>query len=118
MRIITWSISALALVTSLTGNAVADSACTNSDAIRQITQLSYLEQSDAFSTSPSAAGPQRQAIMRELARKYCRSVSQYPSADYQDTIAKTDCTIYSGVIDDQRIYWAKCPTCAEGGACE
>jgi len=118
MRTVTSSITTFTLSVFVTGNAAAASVCTNADGLKQIAQLSYLEMSDAMTTSPSVAGPQRQAIIRELARRYCRTIDQLPRADRQEAIARTNCTMYSGIIDNQMVYWVNCPTCEEQSFCE
>jgi hypothetical protein len=98
---------------------VPSSICTNVDAIRQIIKLQDLEGTDQMSGRyPSVATPQRKAIMQELATKYCRPWNQPIVSDYQEKIQNSLCTVYSGVQDGSRVYWAHCLDCGTEVQCE
>lgn len=99
----------LLLLVSANG-ANAMSVCTNKEAPQMITKLIYQEFGDQFNASPSPAGPQRQAIMSELAKKYCYAVSQYPPADSSSPVPGLEqaCTLHSGTKEATRVYWVTC----------
>lgn len=108
----------IAILTFSIGSTRADSICMNRGATVQITQLSYLEIDAEMTVGAHPASPQRQAIMRELARKYCLS-APHPADDSPATsIARTNCSLHTGMYNSQRVYWAECPTCEQAGGCE
>ena len=98
-----------------TEGSAAATLCTDQNAVKQILKLMDLETGDEISGNyPSAASPQRQAIIRGLANQYCRNSDATPQPDYQEKLDAL-CTLYSGLDAGERVYWSRCLTCSEAG---
>jgi hypothetical protein len=93
--------------------AWATNIWTDSNALRKFLKIQNLEQADEMmGTYPSAASPQRKAIMRGLLDQYSVKVDTTPKIDFQEKLDIL-CTMYSGLILTERVYWVDCMTCDE-----